>query len=367
VPVPRLLVVGELNADIVVQLDEAPRFDDFEHVVPRTDIVLGSSSAIMACGAARMSVPTSLVSVVGGDLLGRFVVDELRSRDVDTSAVKVDGNVPTGSSTILTLPGGDRSILTALGTIGRVRVADIPTALLARSAHVHVGSFFLQDALRGELPALYRECRARGVSTSVDPNLDPAGEWGAGLVDVLPEVDVFFCNEREAAAISGSSDVEAACAWFAERLPASAQVVVKRGSRGAVVAVCGDGRVTAMYAASPPAAVAGMVGPGPGAGSGAVETVDETASGSGSGIVGLEDEAGSRSGVVGLEDDAGSRSGIVDTVGAGDSLAAGYLAARLRGLPVEQQLQVGVRNGTASTRAAGGTAGQLTWEQATHT
>ncbi|MDX6318706.1 MAG: hypothetical protein QOD35_2106 [Nocardioidaceae bacterium] len=337
-PVPRLLVVGELNADIVVQLDEAPRFDDFEHVVPRTDIVLGSSSAIMACGAARMSVPTSLVSVVGDDLLGRFVVDELRSRDVDTSAVRVDGSVPTGSSTILTLPDGDRSILTALGTIGRVRVADIPTALLAQSAHVHVGSFFLQGALRGELPALYRECRARGVSTSVDPNLDPAGEWGAGLVDVLPEVDVFFCNEREAAAISGSPDVEAACAWFAERLPASAQVVVKRGSRGAVVAVCSGGQVTATYAASPPAASAGSSG-GDGAGSRVVDTADDT---------------------------TGSRSGIVDTVGAGDSLAAGYLAARLRGLSVEQQLQVGVRNGTASTRAAGGTAGQLTWQQATH-
>jgi sugar/nucleoside kinase (ribokinase family) len=317
------LVVGELNADIVVQLDEAPQFDDFEHVVPRTDIVLGSSSAIMACGAARMSVPTSLVSVVGDDLLGRFVVDELRSRDVDTSAVRVDGGVPTGTSTILTLPDGDRSILTALGTIGRVQVADIPTALLAESAHVHVGSFFLQEALRRDLPGLYRECRARGVSTSVDPNLDPAGEWGAGLVDVLPEVDVFFCNEREAAAISGSSDVEAACAWFAERLPDSAQVVVKRGARGAVVALCGGGRVTATYAASPPAAGAGRVG------------------------------AGNEPGW-----------GIVDTVGAGDSLAAGYLAARLRGLPIEQQLRVGVRNGTASTRAAGGAAGQLTWEQA---
>lgn len=354
-PVPRLLVVGELNADIVVQLDEAPRFDDFEHVVPRTDIVLGSSSAIMACGAARLSVPTSLVSVVGDDLLGRFVVDELRSRDVDTSAVRVDSGVPTGTSTILTLPDGDRSILTALGTIGRVQVADIPTALLAESAHVHVGSFFLQEALRRDLPGLYRECRARGVSTSVDPNLDPAGEWGAGLVDVLPEVDVFFCNEREAAAISGASDVEAACAWFAERLPTSAQVVVKRGSRGAVVAVCGGGRVTATYAASPPTGGAGRVGDEPGRGSGAAR--DQSSSRSG-----LADGPGSGSRSVDALDEPGP--GIVDTVGAGDSLAAGYLAARLRGLPIEQQLRVGVRNGTASTRAAGGTAGQLTWEQA---
>jgi sugar/nucleoside kinase (ribokinase family) len=310
--VPRLLLVGELNADIVVQQDATPRFGDCEHIVPRTDVVLGSSSAIMACGTARMSVPTSLVSVVGDDLLGRFVLGEVRSRDVDTSGVRVDDTLSTGTSTILTLPDGDRSILTALGTIGRVEVGDIPQKLLAETVHVHVGSFFLQDSLRADLPAFFRQCRARGVSTSLDPNDDPSGTWGARLADILPEVDVLFCNEREAAAISGASDMEAACTWFAGRLPAFGEVVVKRGAEGALVAVCKDGRVASTYTASPDA----------------------------------------------------RGSGIVDTVGAGDSLAAGYLAARLRGRPVDEQLRIGVRNGTASTRAPGGTAGQLTWEQA---
>jgi sugar/nucleoside kinase (ribokinase family) len=310
VSIPRLLVVGELNADIVVALDDPPRFGDDEQIVPRTSIVLGSSSAIMACGTARLGIPTSLVSVVGDDLLGRFVLGELQARGVDTTGVRVDDRTPTGSSTILTLPDGQRSILTALGTIGHVAVADIPAAVLADCAHVHVGSYFLQESLRGDLPALYRACRARGLSTSLDPNDDPGGAWGLG--DLLGEVDVMFCNEREAAAISGQSGVERACAWFAARLPPSAQVVVKQGAEGAHVAVCDGGRVVASHHAAP--------------------------------------------------DPLGTP--VVDTVGAGDSLAAGYLAARLRGLSVVDQLRVGVRNGTATTRAAGGVAGQLGWEEA---
>ena len=48
----------------------------------------------------------------------------------------------------------------------------------------------------------------------------------------------------------------------------------------------------------------------------------------------------------------------MDTVGAGDSLAAGYLAARLRGDAPDRQLAYAVACGTASTRAAGGTAAQ---------
>ena len=56
---------------------------------------------------------------------------------------------------------------------------------------------------------------------------------------------------------------------------------------------------------------------------------------------------------------------MVDTVGAGDSLAAGYLAARLRSLDRSAALAVGVANGTASTRAPGGIDGQLDWAAVT--
>jgi sugar/nucleoside kinase (ribokinase family) len=310
--VPRLLVVGELNADIVVRLQSAPAFGDREQIVAGTEVVIGSSSAIMACGAATMAVSTSLVSIVGDDLLGRFLLDELSRRGVDVSACRVDADLPTGTSTILTLPGGDRSILTALGTIGQVSAGDVPESLLAEAAHVHVGSYFLQDALRADLEELYRRCRTHGIGTSLDPNDDPNGEWDSGIAEVLSQVDVVFCNEREAEAISGRADLDDAAAWFAERLPPDGQVVLKQGARGAKVAVCRDGRVVSQCVARP-------------------EPLTHR---------------------------------VVDTVGAGDSLAAGYLAARLRGLPVEDQLRIGVRNGTATTRAAGGVAGQLTWEAA---
>ncbi|GMA86740.1 hypothetical protein GCM10025868_19900 [Angustibacter aerolatus] len=50
----------------------------------------------------------------------------------------------------------------------------------------------------------------------------------------------------------------------------------------------------------------------------------------------------------------------VDAVGAGDSFDAGWIAARVRGLPVPEALRWAVRCGTLSTRALGGTAAQAT-------
>lgn len=298
-----LLVVGELCADIVVELDAAPRFGQHEHVVPATTVTLGSSSAITACGTAALGTPTSMVGVVGDDLLGHFVLDQLRAREVDVSACVVDADLPTGSSTILTLPDGDRSILTALGSIGRVRSEHVPSQAIDRCGHVHVGSYFLQYDLQPQLPAFFADCRRRGKTTSVDPNFDPREEWDGGITDLLPHADVFFCNEDEARHIAGAETLDEAVDWFRALLPTDAVLVVKSGPEGANVYQ----GATERHHVDPP--------------------VDDRP--------------------------------LVDTVGAGDSLAAGFLTGYVRGDDLRRCLTLGVHNGTASTRAAGGTAGQL--------
>jgi sugar/nucleoside kinase (ribokinase family) len=309
--VGRLLVLGELNADIVVEIEDLPMFGQSERIVPSIQLLLGSSSAITACGAATMSVPTSFVGVTGDDQIGAFVLEELRARGVAVGACRVDPDVPTGAAVLLTLPSGDRSILTAMGSIGQVRVDDVPEDLLAESAHVHVGSYFLQTELQGHLAEFFATCRARGLSTSLDPNDDPSGRWNAQIESMLGHVDVFFCNELEACRVSGQATLVAATEWFAERLPDGAEFVVKDGERGAAVSIVDRRRPGPRDVVAP----AEQVRP------------------------------------------------LVDTIGAGDSLSAGYLAGRLRGLDPYRCLEIGVRNGTASTRASGGVAGQLTWQE----
>jgi sugar/nucleoside kinase (ribokinase family) len=84
-----LLVVGELCVDLIVELDGDIDFGQAERIVGSTTLTMGSSSAITACGAARLGVPTSLVSVRGDDVFGRFLSDELDRLGVDHSRVRV--------------------------------------------------------------------------------------------------------------------------------------------------------------------------------------------------------------------------------------------------------------------------------------
>jgi sugar/nucleoside kinase (ribokinase family) len=151
------------------------------------------------------------------------------------------------------------------------------------------------------------EARAAGATTSVDPNWDPSGDWDGGLRKLLPLIDVLLPNAVEACRIAGlADDPAAAAAHLAARGP---MVAVKLGGDGALaVPAGGDGVVRA---------------PAP---RDAVEPVD--------------------------------------AVGAGDAFDAGLLAGLLADAPLEDALALACACGTLSMRAAGGTAGQATLDEA---
>jgi sugar/nucleoside kinase (ribokinase family) len=298
-----LLVVGELNPDVVVRGVPALRFGQAEDVVTSTTLTVGSSAAITACGAARLGAAVRIVGVVGDDEFGRFVVDRLRARGVDTGPVRVAPDRPTGSSVILVdaSDASDRQILTHLGAMTDLVADDVSDDLITGSSHVHVGSWFLHLSAREQLGGRLAAARARGLSTSVDPNDDPDRTWDGGLQAALEHVELLFCNASEACGLSGLKDPDAAARALLRRLAATSTraglpaVVLKLGGAGARVY-----QHEILTAVDAPA-------------------VD-----------------------------------VVDTVGAGDSLAAGVLASLLDDEPWPRAIALGVAAGSLSTTSPGG-------------
>lgn len=297
-----LLVLGDANPDLVLRGgDVQPAFGQAERIVEHATLTVGGSGAILACGAARLGLRVAIAGVVGDDLFGTFMGDELRARGVDTHGLSVDPERPTGVTVVLSAPD-DRAMLTAEGTIGDLRSSLVDPALIASASHVHVGSFFLQRALAPDLPELFDRAHHAGATTSLDPNWDPSGAWDGGLLELLPSIDVFMPNAMEAMRLGRISDLDEAIARLRARAP---MVVVKRGDRGAVAS-----------------SAAGTVA-----------------------VPALSTE-------------------VVDTTGAGDSFGAGFLTAFLRGDPIERCLALGNACGALSLRASGGTQGQATMDEA---
>jgi sugar/nucleoside kinase (ribokinase family) len=108
---------------------------------------------------------------------------------------------------------------------------DLDLDYIFSARHLHLSSYFLHKALRPKVVDLFREAKAKGLSTSLDTNDDPEGKWGDDLLGVLPFVDIFFPNEREAKKIAATDDLTQAI----EKLTRICRfVVVKLGSQGAI-------------------------------------------------------------------------------------------------------------------------------------
>ena len=197
-----VLVLGDVNPDLVLRGENvAPAFGQAERLLDEAHLTVGGSGAILACGAARLGLTVGICGVVGDDLFGRYLREELTRRGVDVRGVVTDPERPTGLTVVLSQPD-DRGMLTVPGTIGTLTAASIDPELLASASHVHVSSYFLQTALRPDLPAIFDRVHEVGGTTSIDPNWDPSDTWDGGLLDVLAKTDIFLPNAIEAARIA---------------------------------------------------------------------------------------------------------------------------------------------------------------------
>jgi sugar/nucleoside kinase (ribokinase family) len=296
-----VLVAGELNPDLILSTQGLePRFDQQETLLEDAHLVIGSSSAIFACAAARLGLKVIFAGLVGSDLFGRFMLASLEECDINVSPVIVDANLKTGLSVILNR-GTDRAILTHLGAIASLEAAQVTDELLSKARHLHIASYFLQVNLQPGLPDLLRRAHSLGLTISLDTNWDPEGQWSQ-VQPLLPKVDIFFPNQAEALALTGSNNISQATRILNEAVPALA---IKLGEEGAL-AVHGGKAVRVR----PPSMQ------------------------------------------------------VVDTVGAGDCFDAGFLYGYLKGWPLEQTLKLGVALGSLSTRAPGGTSAQPSLQEA---
>src|SRR6185437_3084643 len=222
-------VVGELNLDLILYGLPEQLPTEREFLADGLRLTLGSSSAILAHNLAALGARVAFASLIGDDSLGAIALQRLAAAGVDVSQVKKASGRTTGLTVILQHQGR-RRILTYPGTMADMSRADLDIEFLKSARHFHLSSFFLQPALRPQVSRLFAEMKAAGLSTSFDTNDDPEDRW-EGVFSVLPHVDVFLPNEREALRLTGAADLNSALEQLAKRMPVLA---VKLGAQGAL-------------------------------------------------------------------------------------------------------------------------------------
>ena len=289
------IVVGELNVDIILNhIDGFPEIGK-EILANSLDLTLGSSSAIFASNLSSLGSGVAFVGKIGKDGFASTVLESLRLKEVDTSKIIQSDTFKTGATIVLNFDQ-DRANVTYPGAMEDLKYEDLDWEFIGNAGHLHFSSIFLQPGIKGDLPRMFRKAKELGLTTSLDPQWDPAEKWDINLQDLLPHLNVFMQNITEFLLITSSSTLEEGIEKVKQYAP-DIILIVKDGTNGA-------------YAWQ-------------------------------------KNEL--------IHQPAFLNKNVVDCIGAGDSFNAGFIHKFTKECPIADCLKYGALTGAISTTRAGGT------------
>lgn len=288
----RVIVIGDVMTDVIV-IPEGPlvRGSDRRAAISTRP---GGSGANQAVWLGAMGTRVSFVARVGARDKPHLEA-YFKGFHVDPVLI-ADASRPSGMLVTIIDPDGERSFLTDRGANLDLSHSDMPVWLLDDCRLVVVSGYSLFATLpRGAVRWMATEAATRGIPVVVDAaSVGFITEVGAqNFLDWTRGFATLFANRDEAFALSGSADLETQMRRLGETYR---RVVIKLGAAGAAA-----GDATGILAQLPAPQVT-----------------------------------------------------VVDSTGAGDAFAAGFLTAQLAGADLEVCLRRGIEAGSAAVTRIGG-------------
>lgn len=235
-----LIIVGSLNADLVVRTDRFPQPGETVRGSALATLP-GGKGANQAVAAARLGGEVTMVGAVGDDPHGGLLRESLDAAGVDTTRVRSVEGVATGTAMITVSGEGENTIVVSPGANAELSATDV------RTSDAFAGRAVLGLCLEVDVSVVTAAAsRGHEAGLTVLLNLSP---YSAVPAELLAATDVLLVNEHEAALLfdleeqGGEQDDAIVRGLDRVRIP---RAVVTRGADGATV--FDRGRITRVAA-----------------------------------------------------------------------------------------------------------------------
>lgn len=272
-----------LNRGGMTLVDTARAEELYAAMGPAREISGGSAANTLA-GMAALGAQCAFIGQVADDQLGAVFSHDIRAVGIDFDTAPRAGDPPTARCLIFVTPDGERTMNTFLGASQFLPPAALDDAVIASAAILYLEGYLWdpeepRSAMRRAIEVARAAGRKVAFTASESFVIDRHGDDFRALMNE-GQIDILFVNEHELASLTGKGDFEASVAEVSGQVPV---LVATRSAKGAIAIANG---VRAEVAAEPVARV-------------------------------------------------------VDTTGAGDLFAAGFLTGHARGESLERCLKMG--------------------------
>jgi len=207
----------------------------------KTVMVPGGSACNTAVGVAKLGGQSRFVGKCGNGPMGKFFENDLKSQNVQPALFRSDS--PTGRVLSIITPDAQRSMLTYLGASSEAQPEEITDQFFKNAAIVHIEGYLLFNP--DLILAVLKAAKASGAKISLDlASYTVVKESRTLLQGIIKDyVDIVMANEDEALAYTGHMDETRALEHLADSVNIA---ILKVGERGSCIA--DGGSVTSVTA-----------------------------------------------------------------------------------------------------------------------
>ncbi len=193
-------------------------------------VVPGGSACNTIVGIGRLGGNARFVGKCGNGSFGKLFRTDLQKQNVDPALLYSDS--PTGRVLSIITPDAQRSMFTYLGAAAETEPEDIKPDSFMDAAVVHIEGYLISNAAL--ISSALRKAKDSGAAVSLDLASFNVVEESKNQLEELVEkyVDILIANEDEAFAFTGHRDEQKALEALSEKAELA---VLKVGARGSYI------------------------------------------------------------------------------------------------------------------------------------
>lgn len=246
----RIIGIGNALTDMLVNLDNDNVLEEYELAKGSMSLVdnqlqtdisksvagcpyslsLGGSAANTIRALARLGAKVGFIGKVGEDNTGEFYEQALRNIGIEPFMLRSEQR--SGKCVALVSKDGERTFVTHLGAASDLQADEIDGAIFDSYDCLYIEGYLVQD--HELIRSAIKKAKAHGLKVAIDLASFNVVEENRDFLHNIAEsyVDIIFANEEEARAFTGESDPHKALDHIASMCELA---VVKIGMRGALI------------------------------------------------------------------------------------------------------------------------------------
>ena len=227
-----VLCIGDVMLDVIARINVSPQKINYgSDTASQISTSSGGAAGNVAAWLTRTDATSTIVSRVGDDPAGAAIVAEFDALGVNHGNLVIPGET-SGVVVVLVDSSGERTMFPDKGANSRLTAADLPDLNTFQAVYIS-GYALLNPMARDGVLAMIEKIKSHDLPIYFDP-----ASVGS-MKDVTDKelhtwfsmMDVLLLNEEESIYLTGSVDIERALDYL---LDFSQVVVIKRGSAGAI-------------------------------------------------------------------------------------------------------------------------------------